>query len=59
MQGAGGGWGDSSSSSSEGLVSAVLHQEDYAIHSFDVEPTNGRNILAATGDEHMLVLQMD
>lgn len=54
----GGGWGDDSSSSG-GLMSAVLHKEDYAICSFDVEPTNGRCVLAATQDEHILVLQME
>ncbi len=47
------------SGSSGGLVAEVLHQEACAICSFDVEPTHGRSVLAATDDEHLLVLQMD
>ena len=53
-------WADDSSSRGVGgLVAEVLHKEACAICSFDVEPTYGRSILAATDDEHLLVLQMD
>lgn len=50
---------NNSSSSGSGLVAEVLHREKYAICSFDVEPTYGRSILAATDDEHLLLLQLD
>jgi hypothetical protein len=50
---------DSSSSSSGGLVARVLHKEAFRICSFDVEPTYGRSVLAATDNEHILVLQLD
>jgi hypothetical protein len=46
-------------SSRGGLIAEVLHREAYAICSFDVDATYGRSILAATDDEHILVLQMD
>jgi hypothetical protein len=52
-------WADDSSSSSGGLVSRVLHKEAFSICSFDVEPTHGRSVLAATDNEHILVLQLD
>lgn len=51
-------WEDDSSSSRGGLRASVLHQEPYAICSFDVEPITGRSILAATDDEHLLIMQM-
>lgn len=47
------------SSSRGGLVAEVLHREPYAICSFDVDTTYGRSILAASDDEHLLVLQME
>lgn len=51
-------WAEASSGSG-GLVAEVLHQESCAICSFDVEPAYGRSILAATADEHLLLLQME
>lgn len=51
-------WADDSSSSG-GLVATVLHKEAFSICSFDVEPTYGRSVLAATDNEHILVLQLD
>lgn len=46
-------------SSRGGLVGEVLHREPYAILSFDVDSTYGRSVLAATDNEHVMVLQMD
>jgi len=57
--GGGSGWVGDGGSSSGGLVSDVLHQDHYAICSFDVEPTYGRCVLAATSDEHLLLLHME
>jgi hypothetical protein len=51
-------WAEDSSGSG-GLVAEVLHQESCAICSFDVESAYGRSILAATADEHLLLLHMD
>jgi hypothetical protein len=47
------------SGSRSGLVAEVLHREPHAICSFDVDSLYGRSILAATDDEHVLVLQME
>lgn len=52
----GGAWDDAGDSG--GLVAAVLHREQVAICSFDVEQ-QGSSLLAATGDEQLLVLQME
>jgi hypothetical protein len=38
------------------LASRVLAREGYALNSFDVEPAAGQDILAATGDEHLVLL---